>query len=101
MAVGHQNRHLHYGEMLNMFELSNEDLLAVSGGASANANGGRGGNGGNGGNSRARLGDLKAIGANPLVSGNTAMAGPGGNGGMGANGGMGGTGGNATDATAT
>jgi len=79
-----------------MFELSNEDLLAVSGGASANANGGRGGNGGNGGNSRARLGNITATGANPTVMGNIATSAVGGVGGAGAVGGAGGTGGVAT-----
>ncbi len=88
-------------EMSDMFELSNEDLLAVSGGttagrASANANGGRGGNGGNGGNSTARLGNISAMGAFPTITANTATSGAGGAGAAGGIGGAGGTGGVAT-----
>jgi len=89
-------------ERADMFELSNEDLLAVSGGtttggARANANGGRGGNGGNGGNSTARIGNVSAMGAFPTITGNTATSGAGGAGAAGGIGGAGGVGGVATD----
>ncbi len=92
-----------------MFELSNEDLLAVSGGttmsrAHANANGGRGGNGGNGGNSTASIGNITAslgnitsTGVTLIFRGNTVTVAARSAGGVAGTGGAAGTGGVATD----
>ena len=77
-----------------MFELTNEELHAVSGGSLARANGGDGGSGGRGGRGGDASGGLYKVtaGINGSISGNAAdtTAGTGADGGTGGAGGTGG-----------